>query len=82
MMGSAAGLRLHSESLWGFMYIVEELAIHWNIEEHTMVGAHVLCCGHFLFVTNSIMQASDAGTIVSIPSLFMIHNIRGVHGCV
>ena len=47
------------------MYIVEELAIHWNIEEHTMVGAHMFfAVAISSFVTNSIVQAtSDAGTI-------------------
>lgn len=66
MMGSAAGFASAFRApIGGFMYIVEELAIHWNIEEHTMVGAHMFFAVAIAsFITNSIVQAtSDAGTI-------------------
>ena len=66
MMGSAAGFASAFRApIGGFMYIVEELAIHWNIEEHTQVGAHMFFAVAIAsFVTNAIVQAtSDAGTI-------------------
>jgi hypothetical protein len=44
---------------------VEELAIHWNIEEHTTVGSHMFFAVAIAsFVTNAIVTAtSDSGTI-------------------
>jgi H+/Cl- antiporter ClcA len=66
MMGSAAGFASAFRApIGGFMYIVEELAIHWNIEEHTTVGSHMFFAVAIAsFVTNAIVTAtSDSGTI-------------------
>ena len=47
------------------MYILEELAVHWNIQEHTTTGAQVfLAVALSAFITAAIVRATqDSGTI-------------------
>lgn len=66
MMGSAAGFASAFRApIGGFMYIVEELAVQWNIQEHTTTGSQIfMAVASASFMTNLIVRlTSDSGTI-------------------
>ena len=66
MMGSAAGFSSAFRApLGGFFYILEELAVHWNIQEHTTTGSQIFLAVAFgTFVTSAIVRATqDTGTV-------------------
>jgi H+/Cl- antiporter ClcA len=66
MMGSAAGFASAFRApIGGFMYIVEELAVQWNIQEHTTTGSQIfMAVAASAFVTNAIVRlTSESGTI-------------------